>query len=436
MLIGFFEHLRKYRVPVSIRELLDVLTIFNKRLVFADQDEFYFMSRLALVKDEKYYDRFDQAFASYFSGLDNWIGLFDEEEELLREELLRHVRESGDREVAEALERYKEVVREIREQRERDVGDEQRREEGDGTGEGHGDDAGEGGESGKHGEGDEGEEGEGDNGEKGEGDEGTEGEGDDGQKGEGLSEEAEEGERTEETDTPQRKATKVWLNREYADYDPDVELGTRNLKMSLRRLRRWARESAELELDLPDTIRSTAKNGGILNIKEVPERHNAVKVLMLLDVGGSMDDHVELCAQLFSAARSEFKYLENFYFHNFIYESVWHENDRRAEDKLSTWQLIQKFPRDYKVIFVGDADMGRHEIAERGGSVEHFNAEPGEVWLRRIQDEFRHVVWLNPVPEERWSDSYSIQMIKRLVDNHMYFLSDTGLASAMKYLMR
>ena len=436
MLIGFFEHLRKYRVPVSIRELLDVLTIFNKRLVFADQDEFYFMSRLALVKDEKYYDRFDQAFASYFSGLDDWIGLFDEEEELLREELLRHVRESGDREVAEALERYKEVVREIREQRERDVGDEQGREEGDGAGDGHGDDAGEGGESGKHGEGDEGEEGEGDNGEKGEGDEGKEGEGDDGQKGEGLSEEAEEGERTEETDTPQRKATKVWLNREYADYDPDVELGTRNLKMSLRRLRRWARESAELELDLPDTIRSTARNGGILDIKEVPERHNAVKVLMLLDVGGSMDEHVELCAQLFSAARSEFKYLENFYFHNFIYESVWHENDRRAEDKLSTWQLIQKFPRDYKVIFVGDADMGRHEIAERGGSVEHFNAEPGEVWLRRIQDEFRHVVWLNPVPEERWSDSYSIQMIKRLVDNHMYFLSDTGLASAMKYLMR
>ena len=436
MLIGFFEHLRKYRVPVSIRELLDVLTIFNKRLVFADQDEFYFMSRLALVKDEKYYDRFDQAFASYFSGLDDWIGLFDEEEELLREELLRHVRESGDREVAEALERYTEVVREIREQRERTVDDEQGREEGDGTGEGHGDDAGEGGESGKQGEGDEGEEGEGDNGEKGEGDEGKEGEGDDGQKGEGLSEEAEEGERTEETDRPQRKATNVWLNREYADYDPDVELGTRNLKMSLRRLRRWARESAELELDLPDTIRSTARNGGILDIKEVPERHNAVKVLMLLDVGGSMDDHVELCAQLFSAARSEFKYLENFYFHNFIYESVWHENDRRAEDKLSTWQLIQKFPRDYKVIFVGDADMGRHEIAERGGSVEHFNAEPGEVWLRRIQDEFHHVVWLNPVPEERWSDSYSIQMIKRLVDNHMYFLSDTGLASAMRYLMR
>ncbi|MBO6565828.1 MAG: hypothetical protein JJ956_13835, partial [Pseudomonadales bacterium] len=180
MLIGFFEHLRKYRVPVSIRELLDVLTIFNKRLVFADQDEFYFMSRLALVKDEKYYDRFDQAFASYFSGLDDWIGLFDEEEELLREELLRHVRESGDREVAEALERYTEVVREIREQRERTVDDEQGREEGDGTGEGHGDDAGEGGESGKQGEGDEGEEGEGDNGEKGEGDEGKEGEGDDG----------------------------------------------------------------------------------------------------------------------------------------------------------------------------------------------------------------------------------------------------------------
>jgi uncharacterized protein with von Willebrand factor type A (vWA) domain len=413
MLLGFFEHLRKYRVPVSIRELLDLLSLFSRRLFFADQDDFYFLSRLALVKDEKFYDRFDQAFASYFSGLDDWVGLFDDEEEALREELLKHVREASEREISEALERYREAVRDVKEKRE------QQATEGE-SGEGDSGDSGDSGESGKHGEGDDGEE----------------GEGDDGQAGEGLSEEAEEGERGEETDTPQRKATRVWLNREYADYDPDVELGTRNLKMSLRRLRRWARESAELELDLADTIHCTAANGGILDIREVPERHNAVKVLMLLDVGGSMDDHIELCAQLFSAAKSEFKYLESFYFHNFIYESVWHDNERRVEDKLSTWHLIQKFPRDYKVIFVGDADMGRHEIAERGGSVEHFNAEPGEIWMRRIQDEFRHVVWLNPVPEDRWQDSYSIQMIRRMLDGHMYFLSDTGLAAAMKYLMR
>lgn len=444
MLLGFFEHLRKYRVPVSIRELLDLLSLFSRRLVFADQDDFYILSRLALVKDEKFYDRFDQAFASYFSGLDDWVGLFDDEEEALREELLKHVREASDREISDALEQYREAVREVKEKREQEA-TESGPEEGDSEdsgdsgesgkhGEGnsqHADGSGEEGESGEHGEGDGGEEGE-----EGEGDDGEEGEGNDGQAGEGLSEEAEEGERTEETDMPQRKATRVWLNREYADYDPDVELGTRNLKMSLRRLRRWARESAELELDLADTIHCTAANGGILDIREVPERHNAVKVLMLLDVGGSMDDHIELCAQLFSAAKSEFKYLDNFYFHNFIYESVWHDNERRVEDKLSIWHLIQKFPRDYKVIFVGDADMGRHEIAERGGSVEHFNAEPGEIWMRRIQDEFRHVVWLNPVPEDRWQDSYSIQMIRRMLDGHMYFLSDTGLAAAMKYLMR
>ena len=285
-------------------------------------------------------------------------------------------------------------------------------------------------------ESDSGEEGEGDSGEKGEGDGGKEGKGNDGEKGEGLSEEAEEGERTETSEAPRKRATKVWLEREFADYDPDVELGTRNLKMALRRLRRWAREASDLELDLPDTIKSTARNGGFLDIKEVPERRNSVKVLMLFDVGGSMDQHVELCAQLFSAAGSEFKHLEYFYFHNYVYESVWRNNERRIEDKLPLWHLLQKFPRDYKLIIVGDADMGRHEISERGGSVEHFNALPGEVWMTRLTEQFRSVVWLNPLPESRWRDSASIQLAKRLVDDQMYFLSDKGLESAMKYLMR
>ncbi len=436
MLLGFFEHLRKYRVPVSIRELLDLLAIFRKRLIFADQDDFYFLSRMVLVKDEKFYYRFDQAFASYFSALDSWEDIFGEEETLLRQELLRQVREPGNREVAQALEDYTRRISELRELRDRD---DEAGEAGEYSDSGEAGDSGESGDHGEgnHGEGQEGDGGEeGEQGEQGEGEEGKDGEGNDGEKGQGLSEDAEEGERLEQTETPRLKATKVWLNREFADYDPDVELGTRNLKMSLRRLRRWARESAELELDLPDTIRSTAANGGLLDIKEVPERHNAVKVLMLLDVGGSMDYHVEQCAQLFSAAKSEFKYLENFYFHNFVYESVWQDNERRSEDRLSTWHLIQRFPRDYKVIFVGDARMGRHEVAERGGSVEHFNAEPGEVWMRRIQDEFRHVVWLNPVQEDSWRDSQSIQMIHRMLDGHMYFLSDTGLASAMRYLMR
>ena len=432
MLLGFFEHLRRYRVPVSVRELIDLLSIFSHRLLFADQDEFYFLSRLSLVKDEKYYDRFDQAFASYFSGLDDWIGVFGEDESDQLRELLTRVREGNEREVALVMEEYGEAVAEAKERAARKDGEDNSKDEGEpGSGE---QETGEGGEKGE--QGNDGEEGEGDSGEKGEGDKGKEGEGNDGEKGEGLSEKAESGERTEMTEAPRKRAMKVWLEREFADYDPDVELGTRNLKMALRRLRRWVREASDLELDLPNTIRSTARNGGFLDIKEVPERHNAVKVLMLFDVGGSMDQHVELCAQLFSAAGSEFKHLEYFYFHNYVYESVWHENERRIEDKLPLRHLLQKFPRDYKLIIVGDADMGRHEISERGGSVEHFNAEPGEVWMGRLTEQFRSVVWLNPLPETRWRDSASIQLAKRLVDGQMFFLSDKGLESAMKYLMK
>ena len=433
MLLGFFEHLRRYRVPVSVRELIDLLSIFSQRLIFADQDEFYFLSRLSLVKDEKYYDRFDQAFGTYFSGLDDWVGVFKEDESEQLRELLALVMEGNEREVASVMREYGEAVAEAKERADREDGEGNAKGEGEGGGEPGSNES----ESGVKGEqGDGREEGEGDSGEKGEGDVGKEGEGNDGEKGAGLSEDAEAGERTQMNEAAQKKASKVWLEREFADYDPDVELGTRNLKMALRRLRRWVREASDLELDLSSTIRATARNGGFLDIKEVPERRNAVKVLMLLDVGGSMDEHVELCAQLFSAAGSEFKHLEYFYFHNYVYESVWQENERRTEDKLPLRQLLQKFPRDYKLIIVGDADMGRHEISDRGGSVEHFNAEPGEVWMSRLTEQFRSVVWLNPLPESRWRDSASIQLAKRLVDNQMYFLSDKGLESAMKYLMR
>ena len=429
MLLGFFEHLRRYRVPVSVRELIDLLSIFSQRLIFADQDEFYFLSRLSLVKDEKYYDRFDQAFGAYFSRLDDWVGVFKEDESEQLRELLARVMEGNEREVTLVMREYGEAVAEAKKRADR--------EDSEGNEKGEGEPGSNEGESCVKGEqGDGSEEGEGDSGEKGEGDVGKEGEGNDGEKGAGLSEDAEAGERTQMNEAAQKKASKVWLEREFADYDPDVELGTRNLKMALRRLRRWVREASDLELDLSSTIRATARNGGFLDIKEVPERRNAVKVLMLLDVGGSMDEHVELCAQLFSAAGSEFKHLEYFYFHNYVYESVWQENERRTEDKLPLRQLLQKFPRDYKLIIVGDADMGRHEISDRGGSVEHFNAEPGEVWMSRLTEQFRSVVWLNPLPESRWRDSASIQLAKRLVDNQMYFLSDKGLESAMKYLMR
>ena len=431
MLVRFFEHLRSYSVPVSLREFIDLLGIFEKRLMFADQLEFYFHCRLCLVKDEKYYDRFDRAFAAYFDGLDNWQTVFDsvpEDEELLTG-LLRSVPNVTPDDLERLLADYRAEVSELNAARQTQLGKEGGEESDEGSGE---DDEGE---SGENGEGENGEEGEGE-GEGESGDEGEEGRGEGGKKGEGESDEAEEGEKSEPTDVNQRKANKVWLRREFEDYDPDVELGTRNLKMALRRLRKWVRNASDLELDLHDTIYCTAKNGGILDIKEVPERRNAVKVLMFLDVGGSMDDHIELCAQLFSAASSEFKYLNYYYFHNFIYESVWTENDRRLEDKESVMRLLQTYGRDYKVIFVGDADMGRHEIAERGGSIEHFNAQSGEVWLGRVLDQFRHVIWLNPLPENRWQHSYSIQMVKRLVDDHMYFLSETGIEAAMKYLMR
>jgi uncharacterized protein with von Willebrand factor type A (vWA) domain len=242
--------------------------------------------------------------------------------------------------------------------------------------------------------------------------------------------------RTDLESVSQRSAMKVWELRQFEDYDPDVELGTRNIKMALRRLRKFARTAANLELDLADTIRCTARNGGILDIKEIPERHNAVKVLLFLDVGGSMDDHVELCAQLFSAASSEFKHLEYFYFHNFIYESVWADNQRRGEDRIPLVDVLRKYGRDYKVIFVGDSAMGRHEIAERGGSVEHYNAEPGEVWMSEVLDQFRKVIWLNPVATSLWKDSYSTEMIRRIMDDKMYHLSIDGIESAMKYLVR
>lgn len=462
MLLGFFEQLRRYRVPVSIREFLDLLTLLERRLIFADLDRFYFLSKLVLVKDEKFYDRFDQAFAAYFSGLDEWLGIFSDAgdvEDLLLEEL-------GEQDRPEAqliLKRYRQALIAFVEAKQAESAGEQdqplKHESGEGassgevcekaveegfeesveeaseesTGEGSG------GEGAGKGEGadDSGDSGEdGDSGDSGDGDTGRDGEGDDGRQGRGVSKDAISGERDKETDEPQQRAAKVWLDRAFEDYDPDVELGTRNLKMALRRLRRWARDAADLELDLPGTISSTAANGGLLDIRQIPERRNAVKVLMLFDAGGSMDEHIALCAQLFSAASSEFKHLEFYYFHNFIYEKVWRENARRQEQQVSVWPLLQRIPRDYKVIFVGDADMGRHEILERGGSVEHFNAEPGEVWMSRVQEHFRSVIWLNPLPPARWADSPSIALTRRLLDNHMYFLSDTGLAEAMKQLAK
>jgi uncharacterized protein with von Willebrand factor type A (vWA) domain len=245
-----------------------------------------------------------------------------------------------------------------------------------------------------------------------------------------------EGIRIGQNESRHRRAVKVWDKREFKDLDGSVELGTRNMKVALRRLRSFAREGAQEELDLPDTIRATAKNAGYLDLRMVPERHNKIKVLLFLDVGGSMDPHIELCEQLFSAARSEFKHLEYFYFHNCIYEQVWQENRRRWDQKLSTLDLIHQFGPDYKLIIVGDASMGPYEILWPGGSVEHNNPEAGSIWMGRLLGQYKKAVWLNPAPMNEWNYTDSIQVIDQLVGGQMYPLSVDGLDRAISYLSK
>ena len=231
------------------------------------------------------------------------------------------------------------------------------------------------------------------------------------------------------------RAVKVWDKREYKNLDDSVELGTRNIKVALRRLRKWARQGAETELDLPGTIKNTADKG-YLDLKLVPERHNTVKVLIFFDIGGSMDSHIKLCEELFSAAKTEFKHMDFYYFHNCLYESVWKDNRRRAQEKFPTWDVLHKYPHDYKIVFVGDATMSPYEITYPGGSVEHWNEEAGAVWLDRVAQIYHHIVWLNPVPEKHWEYTPSIGLIRQLIKDRMYPLTIQGLENAMKELTR
>jgi len=243
-----------------------------------------------------------------------------------------------------------------------------------------------------------------------------------------------EGVRIGQAECRHRRAVKVWDRREFRNFDDSVEIGTRNIKVALRRLRRFAREGAATELDLPDTISSTARNAGLLDIKMVPERHNAVKVLLFLDAGGSMDDHVQVCEELFSAARSEFKHLESCYFHNCLYESVWRDNRRRFAERRPTMEVLNTFGPDYKLIFVGDATMSPYEIVCAGGSVEHWNEEPGQLWMARILNTYNHAVWLNPQPEDWWDQYKSIRIVRRLMGGRMYPLTLGGLDATMREL--
>ena len=389
MLINFFLTLRKYKLPVTIRELMDLISALQHRLVYANVDDFYLLSRAALVKDEKNYDKFDRAFGAYFKGLEDLSGLL---ESLIPDEWLRHEFEKSltpeDLKQIESLgglEKLIEAFKKAKEEAEKA-------------------------------EAKEGEEGE-------DGDEGNdEKHGKDGPGGLGKGK--------------KKKAKKVWDERQYKNLDDSVELGTRNIKMALRRLRKFARTGVEEELDIDDTIRSTAHNGGMLDIKMRPERRNTVKVLLFLDIGGSMDAHVKICEELFSASRTEFKHLESFYFHNFIYESVWKDNRRRMAERLPTLEILNKYSHDYKVVFVGDATMAPYEITHAGGSVEHWNEEPGAAWMGRFSEIYDKVIWLNPTPQETWEYSSSVMMTQELVGGNMYPLTIKGLEEGMSQLSK
>ena len=388
MLINFFLTLRKYKVPVTIRELLDLIDAMRHRVVYSSVDDFYLLSRTCMCKDEKHYDKFDRAFGAYFKGLEDLHGLL---ESLIPDEWLRREFERAltpeELEKIQSLGGLEKLIEAFQKAREEE---EQRAREGE--------------------EGEEGEEGDGDR---------------PGQRGPGGPGRGKK-----------KKARKVWDQRQYKNLDDSVELGTRNIKMALRRLRKFARTGREEELDMDNTIRSTAHNGGMLDIKMRPERKNTVKVLLFLDIGGSMDAHVKVCEELFSATRTEFKHMESFYFHNFIYESVWKDNRRRMNERLPTWGILNKYARDYKVVFVGDATMAPYEITHSGGSVEHWNEEPGATWMERFTEAYDKMVWINPTPQETWEYSTSVGMTQELVDGRMYPLTIRGLEEGMNHLSK
>ena len=383
MLINFFFALKKARIPVSITELLHLLDILKGRLVYADIDEFYYFSRMALVKDERHYDKFDRAFSTYFKGLDDLSSLINS---LIPDDYLR--REFEKTLTPEELEKIKSLggLEKLIEAFKREVEEAAK---------------GEGKEKDKEG--------------KGEGGTGPEGQGDPGKK---------------------KKQRRQWDKRDYKAYDDNVELGTRGMKISLRRLRKLARQGAEDEFDIDSTISKTAKNGGMLDIIMQAERKNTVKVLLLLDSGGSMDAHVKVCEELFSAARSEFKHLEVYYFHNFIYDGVWKEHNRRMNERIDTYDILHKYTHDYKVIFVGDATMAPYEITHSGGSVEHWNEEAGAIWMQRFLDTFEKLIWINPTPKDTWEYSTSVALTEKLVEDHMYPLTISGIEEGMNFLSK
>lgn len=392
MLLNLFNELRAAKVPVSLREWLDLLEALEHHVVFADMDAFYYLARAILVKDERHFDKFDRAFSTYFNGLQN---LGEHLDTMIPEDWLRKAFERSlsaeDRAQLQTLGGLDQLIEAFKQR----LAEQTARHAGGSKWIGTG---------------------------------GTSPFGSGGYHPEGIRV-GNEGQR-------QGKAAKVWDQRDYKNLDDQVELGTRNLKLALRRLRKFARHGAADELDIDGTIDHTARDGGLLNIQLRPERRNSIKLLLLFDIGGSMDAHVKTCEELFSACKAEFKHLEYYYFHNFVYEDVWKNNLRRTSERTATYDLLHTYGADYKVIFIGDAAMSPYEITHPGGSVEHWNEEAGEVWMRRFQDKFRRIIWLNPYPQNTWHYTASTRVVQTLVHNHMYPLTLAGLEEGMRYLAK
>ncbi len=394
MLLDFFYTLRAAQLPVSVKEYLMLLEALQSGVVGPQGgacavDDFYFLSRTTLVKDEKHFDKFDRAFGAYFKGVE-LVADFTQEVPLdwLRKALERDL--TPEQKAAIQKMGWDELMQTLKKRFE----EQKERHEGGNKWIGTG---------------------------------GTSPFGHSGYNPQGIRIGGQGG---------HKSAVKVWEQRAYKDYDDTQELGTRNIKVALRRLRRFAREGNELELDLDHTIRSTAANAGYLDIKMVPERHNHVKVLLLMDVGGTMDEHVGRVEELFSATKSEFKHLELYYFHNCVYDFMWKHNRRRHAEKFATWDIIRKYNKDYKLILVGDATMSPYEIIQPGGSVEYHNEEPGAEWLQRLTHAFPNFAWINPEPTGVWPYRQSISIIQQLMSQRMYPLSLQGLEAAMRQLSK
>ncbi len=392
MLVRFFLEVRAAGIPASITEFLSLLQALEARVASCSAEEFYWLARLSLVKDERHFDRFDRVFAEHFAGAERiFERLLAEVPAEWLQAMAQRLFSDEERAKVEALGSWDKLLETLKQR----LAEQKAKHEGGNKWIGTG---------------------------------GTSPFGSGGYNPEGV--------RIGDTGARQRRAVKVWESREYRNFDDRRELGTRNLKMALRRLRKFARQGAADELDLDGTIEATARNAGWLDLKLRPERRNAVKVLLLLDVGGSMEDHVRVCEELFSAARSEFRQLEHFYFHNFIYETVWKDNRRRQAERIKTLELLRTFNGDYRVIFVGDAAMSPYEIVQPGGSVEHFNDEAGSTWMQRMTAHFPRLVWLNPEPEDRWDWTPSIRLTQELIGGRMFTLTLGGLDRAMATLSR